>query len=42
MWREYNFRKVFGGTHEEYLDEPSELVDWLISIDVMAKELRRE
>jgi len=42
MFREYLFRTKFNVTHEQYLNEPSELVDWLISIDGIAKELRRE
>ena len=31
--REYRFRKLFGLTHEQYLDEPVDIVDWLIAID---------
>ena len=42
MFREYSFRKLFGGTHEQYLDEPSELIDWLVSIDATVKEVEGE
>jgi len=41
MFREYAFRSRFGVTHEQYLDEPSEVIDWLVSIDATVKGVER-
>jgi hypothetical protein len=39
MFREYQFRTTFGLTHEEYLDEPVGVIEWLTQIDRLVKEL---
>ena len=33
MYREYRYRKLFQVSHEDYLDEPAHLIDWMIQID---------
>lgn len=40
LHREYLFRKTFGGSHADYVDELAENVDWLLLIH--AKELDAE
>lgn len=42
-YREYRFRKVFPGvTHDEFLDEPGDAVDWLLAINRMVEEVELE
>jgi hypothetical protein len=41
-WREYRYRKVFGLTHDQYLDEPAETIDWLLKIDDAVREAEAE
>lgn len=39
MFREYKYRKTFNLTHEEYLNEPVSVIEWLMQIDKLVKEL---
>jgi hypothetical protein len=39
-WSEYTYRKMFGLTHEQYLDEPHEAVGWMIRIDELDQRIR--
>jgi len=39
MFREYQYRTTFNLTHEEYLDEPVGVIQWLAAIDRLVKEL---
>lgn len=41
-WREYSYRKLFGLTHEQYLDEPAEVVGWLLAIDGAVRKAESE
>lgn len=29
---EYQFRKLFGGTHDQFMDTPLEEIEWLLRI----------
>lgn len=40
LMREYNFRKTFGGSHEEYLDEPLLISQWFNAITGIIGELQ--
>ncbi len=42
--REYHYRKVMGLTHEQYLDESSETIEWMLRIDDLWRdaEARRD
>ena len=31
-WTEYAYRKLFPMSHNEYLEEPVEVVEWLVAI----------
>jgi hypothetical protein len=33
MYRQFKFRKVFGATRQEFLDTPTDEVDYLIALD---------
>lgn len=35
--REYRYRSMFGLTHEQYLDEPVEAIEWLLRVDLVRK-----
>jgi len=39
LWREYRFRKAFGCSHEEFLDQPTRITDWLLALDNLHQEL---
>lgn len=39
MWREYQFRSKFSITHEQYLDEPIHVIEWMIALDNLNSEL---
>lgn len=42
-WREYEYRRAFGGlTHEQYLDEPNEAVQWLTRIHQTVEQARAD
>jgi len=40
LFREYQFRKTFGGSHEDYLSQPREITDWLLEIEKVMNEVR--
>lgn len=42
MHREYLFRKSFGGSHEDYLDELRENVSWMLLIQGTMNEAEAE
>jgi len=31
-FREHRFRKTYGGSHEDFLDQPRHVTDWLLAI----------
>ena len=39
LFREYKFRKEFGGSHEDFLNQPRETTEWLIAIHGMVNEV---
>lgn len=41
LYREYRFRKEFGGSHEDFLNQPREITDWLLAIDRIVSEAQR-
>jgi hypothetical protein len=41
-FREYQFRKVFSITHEDFLEQPIEVTDWLNDIDRIVNEVEVE
>ena len=38
-WREYQFRKTFGGSHKDFLDQPIVVTEWLTEIENMMNGL---
>lgn len=37
------YRRLFTGlTHEQYLDEPSNVIEWMVRIDTLVKRIERE
>ena len=40
LWREYRFRSVFGVTHEQFLDEPTEAVEWMLAMHELMESKR--
>lgn len=41
-WEEFRYRRLFPAlTHDQYLDEPSETVDWMLAIDGVLADLRK-
>ena len=44
--REYQFRSTFGGTHEQFLDEPILVTQWLNAVKAVVNDvtsaMRRE
>lgn len=41
--REYLYRRAFPGiTHEQYLDEPGDAIEWLLRIDKVTRDLEAE
>ena len=39
MFREYQYRKLFAISHEQYLDEPVSTVEWLLAINAVVSEV---
>jgi hypothetical protein len=39
MFREWNFRKAFGGSHQDFMDQPQAVTEWLMAIDKMTSEM---
>jgi len=31
-WREYQFRKTFGGSHKDFMNQPVVITNWLTEI----------
>jgi len=31
-FREHRFRKIYGGSHKDFLDQPVQVTDWLLAI----------
>lgn len=43
LWREHQYRKLYPGlTHDQYLDEPCEVVDWALAFARMEAEMEEE
>ena len=40
LMREYNFRKTFGGSHEDFLDEPVLHSQWFNAISGIIGEIQ--
>lgn len=40
-WAEYLYRQRFSVTHDEYLDEPVDTVEWLLRIDSLVADLKK-
>jgi len=38
MVQEYEYRQLFHITHDQYLDEPSSLIRWMIAINKTFRE----
>jgi len=41
LYREYQFRKTFGGSHDDFLNQPRNVTDWLIAINNTMNEVQR-
>lgn len=42
-WREHQYRKLYPGlTHEEYMDEPCEMVDWALAFAGLEAKMQDE
>jgi hypothetical protein len=35
MYREWSFRKAFGGSHQDFMDQPYGVTEWLLAIENM-------
>ena len=40
LYREYQFRKTFGGSHEDFMNQPIQITEWLIAIDGIINEVK--
>jgi hypothetical protein len=40
LFREYNFRRTFGGSHEEFMDEPVLISQWFNSFTQIIGEIQ--
>jgi len=40
MVREYQFRKILGGSHDDFLNQPKNVTDWMIAIHNALNEER--
>jgi len=40
LFREYQFRKTFGGSHEDFMNQPRQVTEWLLAIDGMVEEVK--
>ena len=38
-FREYSFRKTFGGSHAEFIEQPVSATEWLLAIDKRLSDL---
>jgi len=41
LYREHRFRKALGGSHEDFMNQPREITDWLLAIDDLMNEVQR-
>jgi len=39
LYREHRFRKTYGGSHSEFMDQPRQITDWLIAIASVEREV---
>jgi hypothetical protein len=39
---EYRYRKLFNGTHQQYLDEPLEVITWMLRIEEIYNRIEAE
>ena len=42
QYAEYLFRKIIPLTHEQYLDEPGDSIEWTVRIDELVKRIKAE
>lgn len=42
LWREYQYRKLFHLTHDEYLAEPIRTVDWSLAFAALENRMEVE
>jgi hypothetical protein len=40
LFREYQFRKAFGGSHEDFMNQPMQITEWLIAIEGIMNEVK--
>ena len=39
LWREHRFRKMYGGSHEDFLEQPRVVTEWLLAIAKVEQEV---
>jgi len=39
MFKEYQFRKLFGGSHKDFLEQPVANTEWLLAIDAIVNKV---
>ena len=42
QYAEYLFRKIIPLTHEQYLDEPGDSIQWTVRIDELVERIKAE
>ena len=42
LWREFRYRKIFPVSHEEFLDESRDRIEWFLSFENLTNELRND
>ena len=42
LWREFRYRKMMNVSHEEFLDESRDRIEWFLSFDNLLNELQNE
>jgi hypothetical protein len=40
LFREVRFRKVFGGSHDDFLEQPVDVTDWMLQIETVIQEVQ--
>lgn|GEM_PF-2047465 len=39
-YREHRFRKIYGGSHKDFLEQPRQVTDWLLAIANVEQEVQ--
>ena len=42
LFREYQFRKTFGGSHDDFLNQPITNTEWLLAIDSIVNKVQND